>query len=149
MGCKGTGKGGKGWLEQALCLTDGPPQGSIRAVAVAANIVKYHCAEGPPHRIHNGSSRAASGGGAAETRKNIGGERTPHRMHNGSSRAASGRRRKRGCWAVDFLNLPSVEYILGPICGIAFFRGSLKCVVEARSPQLEGLGSAVDSDVEA
>ena len=34
---------------------------------------------------------------------------------------------------------------MGPICGIAFSRGSLKCAVEACSPQIVGLRSAVNS----
>ena len=68
--------------------------------------------------MHNGSSRAASGGGAAETRKNTGGERTPHRMHNGSSRAASGggaaetRKKTRALWAAEhFLCAPNIMQI--------------------------------------
>ena len=40
------------------------------------------------------------------------------------------------------LYLPLIECIMEPICGIAFLRGSLKCVVEARSPQIVGLPSA-------
>ena len=101
--------------------------------------------------MHTCSSRAASGGGAAETCKNTGGERTPHRMHNGSSRAASGggaaeTRKNMFFFFVFFFffeplricYLPPIECILGPICGIAFLRGSLKCVVEARSPNGTG-----------
>ena len=73
--------------------------------------------------MHTGSSRAASGGGAAETGK------------------------KYGLFEpLIFFNLPPTECILGLICGIAFLRGSLKCVVEARSPQIVGLRSVVNSD---
>ena len=105
-----------------------------------------------PRRIHNGGSRAASGGGAAETRKNTGDERTPRRIHNGDSRAASGggaaetRKITGVVGPLNIFYLPPMECILGPICGIAFLRGSLKCVVEARSPQLVGLRSVVNSD---
>ena len=109
--------------ERALHL-DGPPQGSIRAVAAAANIAKYQCTEGP----HTESIMVAPGPLLAGVpRKHV---------------------KIRACWAaVFFLICPPTECILGQICGIAFLRGSLKCVVEARSPQIVGLGSVVNSDV--
>ena len=53
----------------------------------------------------------------------------------------------RACWAAEILFLPPIECILGPICFIAVLRGSLKCVIEARSPQIGGLRSVLNSDV--
>ena len=69
---------------------DGPPQGSIRAVAAAANIAKYQCAEGPPTESIMVAPGPLLAGVPRKHRKHSGGETTPHRMHNGSSRAASG-----------------------------------------------------------
>ena len=50
-------------------------------------------------------------------------------------------------WPLMFFNLPPTGCSLGLICGIAFLRGSVKCVVEARSLQLVGLRSAVNNGV--
>ena len=71
--------------------------------------------------MQNGGSRAASGGGGAKT-LNI-----------------------RGVWAADsFLFAPNRMQI-GADLRHRVFEGSLKCVVEARSPQIVGLRNAVNS----
>jgi hypothetical protein len=102
--------------------------------------------------MQKGGSRAASGGGGAKHRKNAGGKRTPtecRRVAPGPLLVGVARKhvKIRGFWAAEIFYLPPTECRLGPICGIAFSRGSLKCAVEACSPQIVGLRSAVNSGV--